>query len=119
MVSTGCFYLGPTPTLATNEPPMIDSFSYANGETIPVVRAGIRVFLIAHDADEGDVVHFDWSLKRQGYIGTSQPLLVDAGRFGSQVDLAWDEALEGDTLRCDLSDGESESYYWEWPLEVL
>jgi hypothetical protein len=112
---SGCFYLGPIPTLEENMPPYVESSSFENGDPIEIGPLGQRVFVIVSD-DDGDEVQFDWSLSRDGYIGDAVPI---AEGYGSQIDLEYDPELDQQRLSCLIRDGVSESVLLTWDLEVL
>ncbi len=94
-------------------PPEVVSFSHDNGALIQIGAFGQAVFLAAVDPDE-DEVGFRWSLSVDGLQATAEE--VD---HGSQLWLDPLERLDGQELRCEVSDGQHQATTFIWPLEVL
>ncbi|MDP2311619.1 MAG: hypothetical protein Q8P41_01840 [Pseudomonadota bacterium] len=84
-------------------------------EAILIGPAGQPVYVLAED-EEDDEVRFTWSLSNEGIVGRGYPV---SDGLGSQIDLAYDPELDGQTLRCFLDDGENDYVTLTWHLEVL
>lgn len=112
---SGCFYLGPIPTLEENVAPEVMSATPLDGEVILIGPSGHKVIVFARD-DEEDPMVFIWRLSRGGVLGTAYP--VNDG-LGSEVDLPYDQELDGQTLYVDIDDGQNDYVTVSWPLEVL
>lgn len=118
VLASGCFYLGPWPTLDENVPPSNIEHNFAPDAPIGIGAAGTTVLVLARDADLDPLV-FTWILSNDGFVGDATPVPYDVeGGAGSQVRLAPDPLLDGQTLRCDIDDGVNATVSLEWPLEV-
>ena len=117
-VASGCFYLGPTPTIEENVPPVVFAKTVETNEPIEIGEAGRQVYVIAED-ENADPILFTWTLSEYGYIGNATPVPYDAEKgAGSQVRLDWDENLDGQILTCFVDDGVNDPLVLQWPLEV-
>ena len=96
-----------------NRAPEVIEEGFANGSTIEVDGDGVLVYVVVEDPEE-DPVTFVWELSEGG---TPESTGIVA-RVGSQVDLDQDPALDGQTLRCAISDG-TNTIERSWPLVVV
>lgn len=111
--SSGC-YFGPIEVIPSNQPPALKDSNYADGETIVIEREDQFIFIVIED-EEPELLQFTWSLSLDGFIPDAQSWLD--GR--SQVSLSnTDAGLEGQTLKCIVSD-DSFDLTLAWPLEVV
>lgn len=94
-------------------PPTVVSYSHENGSPIQVGSFGQAVFLAALDP-EGDPVTFRWALSADGVQPTAKPIAD-----GSQLELFPVAGLDGQELRCEVSDGKHQATTFIWPVEVL
>ncbi len=118
-VASGCFYLGPMPTLEENVPPDPFAFTVDPNEPITIGEGGKTVLVIADDAD-GDEIGFTWILSDDGYVGNASPVPYDQGSAaGSQVHFEHDTGLDGQVLTCLVDDGVNDAVRLQWPMEVL
>ncbi len=129
LVCTGCIYLGPVTLLVDeNVPPEIFAaytdaacqqenpelqdpvcvYSSGTGE-------GTKVFVIALDEND-DALEFNWWGSMSGIIGN--PVPSSSGEFqSSEVTLFPEDVIDGEQLRCRVSDGEYEASR-TWTLVV-
>lgn len=118
VLASGCFYLGPWPTLDENVPPSDIEHNFTPNAPLGIGAAGTTVLVLARDADRDPLV-FTWFLSNDGFVGDATPVPYGVeGGAGSQVRLAPDPLLDGQTLRCDIDDGVNATVSLEWPLEV-
>lgn len=97
----------------TNDPPEIVTTNFLDGSTVEVpLKTGLSIYVIAEDTD-GDELTFTWELSEDGPV--EGYALV--GQDGSQLDLAWDDGLAGQTLTCTVSDGQASTSI-SWLLDV-
>lgn len=115
-LASGCFYLGPIPTLEDNVPPEVVRAEPLpdDEEAVLIGPAGQSVFVLARDR-EGDELRFAWSLTPGGILGSAYPVFDGEG---SQVDLPHDPELHGQKLSCFIDDGENDLVAITWNLEV-
>lgn len=97
----------------TDEPPEIVEKPFLDGAEVEIGPEGQSFYVIAEDPEEADL-DFVWTLSEDG----PQEGLDIVGRQGSQLDLAWDEGLDGQELACTVSDGVS-SVGVSWTLVVV
>ncbi len=117
VLASGCFYIGPIPTVEYNLPPEIKRAEPAadTEEALLIGPSGQSVFVIAEDP-EGDEVRFTWTLTGEGILGYGYPVYDGEG---SEIQLEHDPDLDGKTLGCLLDDGENDLVALSWRLEVL
>jgi hypothetical protein len=115
VLASGCFYLGPIPTLEENVAPEVLRQTETPDGVILIGPEGHKVTVLARDP-EGDPMVFIWSLSKGGIVGTAYP--VNNGE-GSEVALPFDQQLDGQTLYVDIDDGQNAYVTVAWPLEVL
>jgi hypothetical protein len=117
VLASGCFYIGPIPTVEYNLPPEIKRAEPASDTEEPLLigPSGQSVFVIAEDP-EGDEVRFTWTLTGEGILGYGYPVYDGEG---SEIVLEHDPELDGKTLGCLLDDGENDLVSLSWLLEVL
>lgn len=97
-------------------PPVIEAYSVEPGSPVIVPSFGATVYVVFSDEDE-DPLTFWWTLSAQGPLGDAQPLDNPLGE-GSAIRLEWNEQLEGQKLNCYVDDGETDTVWIKWPLEV-
>lgn len=128
--ASGCLYTGPVllePDV--NTPPEIHS--YLDGrltcddqtleeygeDTICITDADQIVFLTAIDEDD-DVLDFYWEGSGSGVIATSVETYT--GDFQtSQITLYRESVVDGEELRCTVSDGSQDWTTQSWTLRVI
>lgn len=88
------------------EPSALAAASHTPGELVTIGTEGVTVYVIAYDDLE-----VGWKLSSDGMIAGTP--VEQAGLTGSMVSLAYDEALDGQTLYATLDE---ETF--SWPLAV-
>lgn len=125
----GCLYWGPiTYTPDENMAPEIVSFTdgtlFCDDETVEevpdalcVVNETQLVHVTAMD-DDGDVLEFFWEGRGSGPIGNA--VTSYSGEFqNSQVTVERDSLVNGEELRCLISDGSDDPKIQSWTVVVL
>ncbi|MDP2310019.1 MAG: hypothetical protein Q8P18_28635 [Pseudomonadota bacterium] len=115
LLASGCLYLGPIPTLEENVAPVVLRKTETPTGVILIGPEGHKVTVLARDPEDDPMV-FIWRLSRDGVLGTAYP--VNNG-LGSEIDLPFDQELDGQTLYVDIDDGQNDYVTVFWPLEVL
>lgn len=113
---SSCFYLVPVPWAAPHPSPEVEQVTPEADSTVSMTSSGQTFLVVVSDTE---TVNFIWSLSRDGYVGTATPVAQNGDTQGSQVKLAYDTALDGQTLTCVASDTLSEDVTIRWQLEVL
>lgn len=109
----GCLYLKPI-EMEGNMPPTILDFNgdyYCDVEDYPDIEGNliclgdfeVVVYVVANDPD-GDVLSFSWVGYGSGPIGTAD-ILYEGENQTSFISLTRDQVLDGEELRCTISDG--------------
>ena len=112
-MASGC-YFGPIELVDSNAPPVIRDSNYLDGETIVIEQDEQFIYIFVQD-EEPEFLTFSWTLSLDGIIPDAERYLD--GR--SQVSLSnTNPYLEGQLLRCTVSDG-SQTTAISWPLEVI
>ena len=91
--------------------PEITETPFLDGAEVEIGPKGQDFYVIAED-DDGDELTFTWVLSDGPVEGEDI-----VGREGSQVTLAWDPALDGQTLGCVVHD-ETHQVSIQWTLRV-
>ena len=116
-LSASCLYLGPITAEVENLPPEIlnttDGEQFCDADTLEehvgenllcVVRDEQVVYVTARDPD-GDVLEFWWEASATGVFGSAREFYQ--GDFqSSELTLQRDELVDGEELRCTVTDGE-------------
>ncbi|MCB9791913.1 MAG: hypothetical protein H6741_04225 [Alphaproteobacteria bacterium] len=113
MLVAGC-YFGEIEVLPLDQPPVLKDSNHVNGETIVIERENQFIFIQVSD-EVPEQLDYTWSLSHDGFVGDAES--YPDGR--SQVRLSnTDPGLDGQTLKCLVSDG-SFDLTVSWPLEVV
>ncbi len=114
---SGCLDFRPVPWQEPNASPEMRTVYPDADTTVSITAQGAQAVGVIVEDD--DTVTFIWSLSRDGYVGTATPIPASEHAQGSQIKLAYDPGLDGQTLTCVVSDGLSEDLTFRWQLEVL
>jgi len=115
--TAGCLDFRPVPWREPNASPQQRSVYPDADTTVSLTAQGAQAVGVI--VEDEDTVTFIWSLSRDGYVGTATPIPASERAQGSQIKLAYDPELDGQTLTCVVSDGLSEDLTFRWQLEVL
>jgi len=127
---TGCPYWGPityipdenvlpiiqSHTDGTQHCPEGDTALAAEDDVLCIAFDGQTVFVTATDAD-GDTLAFHWEGSATGRIGSAENT-QDGDIYSSKIVVDRDTLVDGETLKCWISDGSSEFTSLEWKVVV-
>ncbi len=116
LFSGGCLYLGPPWEKPVNQPPIILSPPNLEGNELPMVGDEAKPRVVARDPD-GDLLHFEWVVPGDFLIKT-EPLALEDGVQGSMATIIRDEVLDGNSIRCVVTDYVNPGRQVEWTIEV-
>lgn len=116
---SGCFYLVPFEYAPENLPPEVVSMSPDNAAPV-ILDSDVTLLLFVQDG-EADLVTFTWTMSEEGWMGEATPVTTgreDEGYYGHQLPLVENPDYDGQTVFCDVWDGESQHVTVQWELEV-
>lgn len=110
---SGCFYLGPLPRLAENDPPTLQA-QPEEGSEVELGAQPVVFYVSGEDADAGTVLSFTWYLDGDLFGGA-----VTSGDVSFTSLTNSRPELDGAQLNCEVSDGENTVSTRPWTLRVL
>lgn len=105
LLLSGCYFPWPLIEEQSNVPPQIVSSSPGPEEDFVLAEPLGSAFVFASDENDLEALEFFWSVGGEN-LGQVTPIAGDAVR-GSRVVVPFDRGYIGDTLRCQVFDGQA------------